>query len=968
MSARTSLLTSIVFTLTAVLAQAQTLDFSSVSVPGAAGARDAVILDVNRDGWPDLATANTGRNTVAILANRADGAGFDPPREIAVGAGPFDVDAGDLNRDGVADLIVTTPDGRAIEVLLMGANGQVASRSLVAPGSQAWGATLSDATRDGILDLIYTDYARDRVVLLPGTAAGGFAAAIGEWVVSAKPQGVVARDFNHDGLVDLAVAATGAAALDVLYGAATGGFTRQTIAAGRFLNVLSAVDLNADGWLEIAAASSSTNVVVIFRGSSSGFAVAGTRPVGSSPRGIAAGDFNQDGRPDLAVANYGSATVTLLLGRRDGSVLPDDWGDLPASSGARGIATADFNHDGRLDLAVGSQSAGRVWLHDNTTPFVAPAFSFRAEAGEFYGVAAGDFNENGLPDLLMDRAVLLDGTTRVTLAESPWAFLVGGDTSDFNRDGHRDALLARVGYDEGRQVWESFLEFYAGNGRGGFGPVQRIDGLPLHMHGIRTGDLNRDGRLDVVAFSEEEVMVVRGVGFTATRQVVITGPNIGALELADITRDGVLDVVVSRDEYTVYPGNGAGGFGTGVAAGGRRASSFALGDMNHDGRLDIVADDGNSIEVILAADDGGWQSAVEYPSNIPWDTQSGTILGDFNNDGHLDVLSWGGAMLFGDGQGRLGPAMEFETRPRAGLAFDWNRDGLLDIVESGRILLNERRAVNRPPVAEAGPDRSYTFDEHIWDDEWCERGTPSVDADLHRVSFQWRDETGTPFGCTMPPHAPGTYTFTVTVRDGRGGESSDTLRVTIAPKPEIVLYAAYVDLRAPWRTVFDPTAAPVARLYYPNLGGPKTPAPEAAPAAYADRWFNADPTQTYKLWVRLKADGNSWANDSIWMQFGGAIASDGRSYAIGTTSGLPINLEECSGCGVSNWGWEDDGWGAVNRNGVTLRFPEGGQQRIRIQVREDGVSVDQIVLSAVKYLTTRPGTAKNDTVILPDGQ
>ena len=64
-------------------------------------------------------------------------------------------------------------------------------------------------------------------------------------------------------------------------------------------------------------------------------------------------------------------------------------------------------------------------------------------------------------------------------------------------------------------------------------------------------------------------------------------------------------------------------------------------------------------------------------------------------------------MLFGDGQGRFGPAMEFDTIPRAGLALDWNRDGLLDIIESGWILLNERRAVNRQPVAEAGPDRSY---------------------------------------------------------------------------------------------------------------------------------------------------------------------------------------------------------------------------------------------------------------------
>ena len=55
----------------------------------------------------------------------------------------------------------------------------------------------------------------------------------------------------------------------------------------------------------------------------------------------------------------------------------------------------------------------------------------------------------------------------------------------------------------------------------------------------------------------------------------------------------------------------------------------------------------------------------------------------------------------------------------------------------------------------------------------------------------------------------------------------------------------------------------------------------------------------------------------------------------------------------------------MNRNGTTLRFEHGGPQEIWIQQREDGVSIDQIVLSAEKYLTTRPGAAKNDQTILP---
>ena len=88
-------------------------------------------------------------------------------------------------------------------------------------------------------------------------------------------------------------------------------------------------------------------------------------------------------------------------------------------------------------------------------------------------------------------------------------------------------------------------------------------------------------------------------------------------------------------------------------------------------------------------------------------------------------------------------------------------------------------------------------------------------------------------------------------------------------------------------------------------------------------------------------------------------------FRTGTTSGLAVNLEECSGCGLSGWGWRDDAWGARGIASTTLlRFPTGGLQRLRIQTREDGVSVDQIVLSAVKYKTARPGAVKDDATTL----
>jgi hypothetical protein len=178
----------------------------------------------------------------------------------------------------------------------------------------------------------------------------------------------------------------------------------------------------------------------------------------------------------------------------------------------------------------------------------------------------------------------------------------------------------------------------------------------------------------------------------------------------------------------------------------------------------------------------------------------------------------------------------------------------------------------------------------------------------------------------------------------------------------------YVQTRGNWEVVPDASAASGVRIHDRNAGAPKVIRPFADPPnGAADIGFVADPTQTYKLWVRLKADGNSWTNDSVWIQMTGAVDSAGRPIGQpGTTGGIEINLEECSGCGVSGWGWRDEAWGSRGAVGaLRLRFPEGGPQWLRFQTRDDGVSVDQFVLSAEDFFTTRPGTVKNDTVILP---
>src|SRR5690606_34213822 len=115
----------------------------------------------------------------------------------------------------------------------------------------------------------------------------------------------------------------------------------------------------------------------------------------------------------------------------------------------------------------------------------------------------------------------------------------------------------------------------------------------------------------------------------------------------------------------------------------------------------------------------------------------------------------------------------------------------------------------------------------------------------------------------------------------------------------------------------------------------------------------------YRLWIRGRAHKNSWANDSAFVQFSGV-----ENARIGTTGTFIYNLEQTTNAGVAGWGWEDNGWG-VGVLGPVVVFTTTGEQTLRIQPREDGLSIDQIVLSPQRYLTASPGALKNDATILP---
>jgi hypothetical protein len=207
------------------------------------------------------------------------------------------------------------------------------------------------------------------------------------------------------------------------------------------------------------------------------------------------------------------------------------------------------------------------------------------------------------------------------------------------------------------------------------------------------------------------------------------------------------------------------------------------------------------------------------------------------------------------------------------------------------------------------------------------------------------------------------------VQAAPGYQKDDTTILPVASPPgvdrDIVLYPG-VDgarLHGAWRAAADVSAAGGARVWHPNAGAAKLAAPLESPVNYFELDFYAQTGVGYRIWIRGKADANHWANDSVFVQFSDSLTADGwPTWRMDTTSATTYVLEDCTGCSVSGWGWNDNEYGSAR--GPLVYFVNTGVHRIRVQTREDGLSIDQIVLSPRTYLDKAPGAATNDSTIV----
>ena len=343
-------------------------------------------------------------------------------------------------------------------------------------------------------------------------------------------------------------------------------FDTIKIKVGQSPGSVEAADFNQDHFLDLAITSETdSSVTVLLNNGSGGFTKAKNSPfyAGPTPNDMAIADFNRDGHLDLAFANHGEKYLTVLLGDGEGSFVPASGSPFPTQGipHTHGVAAGDFNRDGWPDLATDSWGKDQVevLLADSARLFRVPSLFFKVGKRPYQRLRAADLNGDGVTDIV---------TT--------------------NAEGNNVTILLA-------------------NGKGGFAEAA---GSPIPCgdapFGVAIGDLNADGRPDLAIINSPASMA-EGKGKSGL--TVLTGDGTGQFKtlkgspyeagtlpnriaIGDVNGDGVNDIVTSDNSSNkiylfLMTKNGSVSPGK-VLTVGHHPKGVAIADLNKDGKGDIV--------------------------------------------------------------------------------------------------------------------------------------------------------------------------------------------------------------------------------------------------------------------------------------------------------------------------------------------------------------------------------------------
>ena len=676
-----------------------------------------------------------------------------------------------------------------VTVLLGNGDGTYQAPVAYATSQETESVTLGDVNGDGKLDIVAVSYCNSDcssgvVNVLLGNGDGTFQSAVSYNTGAVASNSVTLGDANGDGKLDVLVlnacansSSCSNGVLSVLLGNGDGTFQTATTynSGGQSAQWIAAADLNGDGKIDVAIANEcasnsdcSSGLVSVLLGNGDGTFQNATNfnSGGVYSTSVAIGDLNGDGHPDLLVASrcdnnsdcsYG--VLGVLLGNGDGTFQTA----LQYSSGgvyAQSVALTDLNADGKLDAVISNQCQSNSGCLDGSSTSVLLgngdgtfqlSTSYSSGANDFdemegpsmTTVLLADANGDGKTDVLVTNSC--DGTSFICGNGSVSVLLGYGDgtlqggviypsagwdayglaTADVNGDGKTDILVANECANN-TNCNNGLVSVLLGNGDGTFQPGGSFSSGGEYALWIATGDVNGDGKADIVVTNECQtssncsqgllsVLLGNGDGTFQTPVTYATNNDGQSVVLADINGDGKLDIVLASEcsddscdsgAVSVLLGNGDGTFQSPLtySSGGLYSLGLAVADVNGDGKADVLVTNeclSNSncsnglVSVLLGNGDGTFQTPVTY--NTGGNDADAVQVADMNGDGKLDLVvenacssdcsSGAISVLLGNGDGTFQPAVTANVPQSEGwqsiVVADFNGDHKLDIASGG---------------------------------------------------------------------------------------------------------------------------------------------------------------------------------------------------------------------------------------------------------------------------------------------